>query len=407
VIIVPADAARAVRAAVRRLASGRSAHPPPVELTAGPDGLVLRVATADVVVEYCRPGPHEPHRLVVPVDALAVGAGTGRSPLRLEGTPAGVEVRWTERGQQQEQAFPSPPDSGPFPELDAEKWSDNPPGLAAALADAAAVTARESVRFAVHRVQLRGRRGEVVATDTRQLLVQGGFAFPWEGDLLVARAGAALVGTLGLAGPERVGRTATHVVIGSGQWRVGLAIDPAGQFPDADRVVPRPGESRTRWVLDEGSARELDAALATLPGKEGKGGPVTVDLAGPPAVRARGEYGPPVGVVLSGSRAEGPPVRFATDRSHLRHTLRLGLREFAAGDPGRPLVGRDGSRAYVWLPLEPSEVVRSSTPTPRRLPEAMPPVVPAGPRVPAVRRLVAQAAALLSLLRPPRGGVVR
>ncbi|HVK14516.1 MAG TPA: hypothetical protein VM597_37605, partial [Gemmataceae bacterium] len=92
--------------------------------------------------------------------------------------------------------------------------------------------------------------------------------------------GAALVGTLGLSGSVRVGRTATHVVIGSGKWRVGLAADPAGRFPDADRVVPWPEERRTRWLLDEGSARELDAALATLPGKEGRGGPVTVDLFG-------------------------------------------------------------------------------------------------------------------------------
>jgi len=47
IIVVPADAARAVRAAVRRLAPGRSAHPPPVEIVAGPDGLLLRVTTAD------------------------------------------------------------------------------------------------------------------------------------------------------------------------------------------------------------------------------------------------------------------------------------------------------------------------------------------------------------------------
>src|SRR5688572_29838883 len=98
-IVVPADAARAVRAAVRRLAPGRSAHPPPVELIAGPDGLVLRVATADAAVEYRHPGSHEPHRLVVPADALAVGDRPGRSPLRLVESPGGIEVRWSDRGK--------------------------------------------------------------------------------------------------------------------------------------------------------------------------------------------------------------------------------------------------------------------------------------------------------------------
>lgn len=204
----------------------------------------------------------------------------------------------------------------------------------------------------------------------------------------------------------RVGRTATHVVIGSGKWRVGLAADPAGRFPDADRVVPWPEERRTRWLLDEGSARELDAALATLPGKEGRGGPVTVDLFGPPAVRARGEHGPPVGVVLSGSRAEGPPVRFATDRAYLRHALRLGLREVSVGEPGRPVVARGGTRAYVWLPFDPSEVVRPEM-TSRRASVATPSMVSAGPRVPAVKRLVAQAGGLFSLLRSTWGGVGR
>ena len=71
------------------------------------------------------------------------------------------------------------------------------------------------------------------------------------------------------------------------------------------------------------------------------------------------------------------------------------------------MVARDGTRAYVWLPLDPSEVVRPEATLRRRVSVATPTVVPAGPRVPAVKRLVAQAATLLSLLRSPPGGVVR
>jgi hypothetical protein len=407
VIVVPADVARPVRAAARRLSPGRTAKPPPVEVVVGIDGLVLRVATADAAIEYRRPGPCEPGRLVLPADALAVGTGSGRSPLRLVESSGGVEVRWSDRGTEQQQSFPKPSDPKPFPDLNADKLADNPPTLISALADAAALTAKEPGRYATHRVQLRGRRGQVAATDTHHLLAQGGFEFPWDGDLLVPRAGAALAGTLGVAGPVRVGRTATHVVITSGKWRVGLTVDPAGRFPDTDRVVPRPGEARTRWVLDEGSARELEAALATLPGREGQGGPVTVDLAGPPVVRARGEHGPPAGVVLSGSRVEGHPVRFCTDRAYLRHALRLGLREFSVGEPGRPVLGRDGSRAYVWVPLDPSGVV-GPEPTPRRRASVPTPTVErSGPRVPAVRRLAAQAGGLFSLVRSTWEQVVR
>ena len=50
--------------------------------------------------------------------------------------------------------------------------------------------ARESTRYGLSLVQLRGRAGEVVATDGRCLLVQGGFPLPWPEDVLVPRVAA-------------------------------------------------------------------------------------------------------------------------------------------------------------------------------------------------------------------------
>ena len=35
-------------------------------------------------------------------------------------------------------------------------------------------------------IQLRGKQGEFVATDGRQLLIQGGFQFPWKEPVLVS-----------------------------------------------------------------------------------------------------------------------------------------------------------------------------------------------------------------------------
>jgi hypothetical protein len=48
-------------------------------------------------------------------------------------------------------------------------------------------TAREGARFALHRVLLSGKKGQVVATDGLQLLIEGGFTFPWKNDLLIPR----------------------------------------------------------------------------------------------------------------------------------------------------------------------------------------------------------------------------
>jgi hypothetical protein len=53
------------------------------------------------------------------------------------------------------------------------------------LADASSSAARESVRYAVSNIQLRGRPGEIIATDGRQLLLQSGFKFPFTDDVLV------------------------------------------------------------------------------------------------------------------------------------------------------------------------------------------------------------------------------
>jgi hypothetical protein len=57
----------------------------------------------------------------------------------------------------------------------------------AALAEASRSTAKESVRYGLSRLRLRGSTGEVVATDGKQLLVQGNFQFPWQDAVLVPR----------------------------------------------------------------------------------------------------------------------------------------------------------------------------------------------------------------------------
>jgi hypothetical protein len=78
-------------------------------------------------------------------------------------------------------------DADKFPSLP-ETFTENRPGLLEAFTAAADSCDSDSVRFALGHVQVRGEHGSIVATDGRQLLVQGGFQFPWTSDLLVPRS---------------------------------------------------------------------------------------------------------------------------------------------------------------------------------------------------------------------------
>src|SRR5262245_44454317 len=170
-ITIPPAALRACRPAFKKLAPGRQSHGPPVEVTAGPEGLRVRLATGDAAAEFTSPGVQPAGELVLPLDAFL--SFDGAQPVTLKVAGGRVTASWDESGTPKSQTFDAPPRKPAFPDLECPT-AENPPGLIEALADAAGVAAKAAARFAVHRVLLRGA-GEVVATDARQLLIQGGF----------------------------------------------------------------------------------------------------------------------------------------------------------------------------------------------------------------------------------------
>ena len=125
----------------------------------------------------------------MPLDALADFEGKDDSPVVLEAAAPGRTVaRWDDRGIPRSKEYPVPDPAGlpPFPGPPAV-FETCPADLLDALAEAALTTDEGSTRYALDCVQLKGDTGEVVATDGRQILIQGGFRFPWDGDLLVRR----------------------------------------------------------------------------------------------------------------------------------------------------------------------------------------------------------------------------
>ena len=217
------------------------------------------------------------------------------------------------------------------------------------------------MRFALQRLQLRGRTGEVVATDGKQLLVQGGFEFPWAEDILVTRVAAFGCRELGRDTPVEVGKTEKDVAVRVGPWTFVLHVDAEARYPQTEQVVPRPTAAATRWRLDPQDAIFLAHALPRLPGKEEDNQPLTVDLDGEVSVRACASGQEKVTeVVLARSDFDGKPVRLCLNRQFLARALQLGFAEFQIPGADKPLVCRDNNRVFLAMPLSKGEALAPS-----------------------------------------------
>ncbi len=349
--------ARSFRTVLRRslLEQGPQQCWPPVVCEAGDGGLTLQARHIDLVLRFHQPGKRPTDLLAVRADLLAEFEGRTDAPVALERLAGGKgRARWDEGGAPCAVEFDAAtPEQAPkFPDAPA-RWAPMPPEFLRALDEAPRTAARESVRYALSRIQLRGRRGEVVGTDGGQLLVQGGFAFPWPDDLLIPRVSAFGCRDFADAGEVRVGRARDHVAVSVGPWALLLAVDATGCYPDTQAVIPRTAGVLSRLVLDERDAASLTAALPKLPGAGDCNAPITLELDRPPAVRVRADgSGQATEVPLARSASSGPVARVCVNRRLLHRALTLGFREVQVMSPEAPLVCRDGRRTYVWMPLD-------------------------------------------------------
>ena len=282
--------ARSFRAVLRHsLAEQTPRHGwPPVLCPAGDGGLTLQAVQTETALRRHQTGPRPTDRIAFRADVLARFEGRTEAPVALENVAAGKgRARWEDGGVPCALDFDTVPPDGlpPLPDPPA-KWTPMPAEFLLALDEASHSAARESARFALTCIQLRGQRGEVVGTDGGQLLVQAGFPFPWAEDLLVPRLSA--FGRRELTGHAevRIGRARNHVAVAAGPWTLLLAVDATGRYPDAQAVIPRLPPDPSRLVLDEEDAVFLASALPKLPGGGDFNAPITLDLGRPPAVRA-------------------------------------------------------------------------------------------------------------------------
>jgi hypothetical protein len=359
-IVCSRAAVRAFRSLLRRsvLAEAPRGPWPPVLATAGPDGLQLHAARGEVGLTLQLPNPSgHGGRLAFPGTLLARLEGNSDAVVELTAASASQgTARWAERGVPHVESFtPLDPDQVPPVPENVERLAPMAEGFLAALDEASRTAARKPGRFALQCVQLRGRAGEVLATDGRLLLIQGGFRFPFAEDLLVPALPVFGAKELARAEPVQLGRSGDRVVVRAGTWTFDLALDQAGRFPDVQGVLPR-GPAPTQLRVDDADASYLVDVLPGLPGADEQWSPLTLDLGDRVAVRAvTDKQG--IELQLERSRVTGPSLRLALDRKPFYRLLRLGFRAFAFHAADQPVVAGDGSRLAVLATLDRSAVV--------------------------------------------------
>jgi hypothetical protein len=346
--------ARCLRGVLRRSALGIARKGPIAPLVLEADGskVCARYRYGGTAVEHVGPCQRgDSGTVALPLEALADFEGRDESPVVIEAMgPGKARARWTDRRVPAAREYDAPEvgSIGEFP-APPQHWDESTPALLDALAEASATAGEASQRHALDCIQLRSR-GEVAATDGRQLLVQGGFAFPWAGDLLIGRCPAFARPELPRDDGLDVGTVGEFVAFRAGPWTIWLATRSGVRFPDVDRAVPVAGPVATHLRLHPADALFLADALGRLPGADDGDAPATLDLNGRVCVRARVGAGPATELVLARSSYSGPPARTAMSREYLGRAARLGFLEIALSGPDA-LCARDGRRIYAWQPL--------------------------------------------------------
>lgn len=314
------------------------------------DGLQIAVVGSDVAIAYQHPASEQFPPFAVPLDVFKRCEGPRDEPVTLTREGDEIIAAWSDADIPQMTRSPivEPEEWPPTP----DSMPENGAELMTALRNAVETADRESTRYALNCLRLRGSDGQIAATDGRQLLVQDGFTFPWEDELLIPASRVFASPALAADQPCRIGRTDERVTLASGPWTIQLRIETAYRFPHVDDRLPQTDHAPSTLHLADGDARFLTKAITRLPASRDFNAPVTVDLNGAIAIRARGTDQPtPTELILSASRRDGDAVRFNTNRDYLARAVRLGFRTVQIFGPETPVCCRDGSRTYVWALL--------------------------------------------------------
>ncbi len=339
------------RAGLRR---SRRAVNPVVTLLGTELGYRLQVLSRELAIEYSAPASGSNIVIRLPLEALDACSGRGDEHVTFDVEVDGrVAIRWTDQGVPRRSEYSQPPEGKESFPTPPTTVTANDSTLWNALGDAVTCTDEQSSRYALGCLNLCGGTGRIEATDGRRALVQTGYHFGWEENVLVP--GNKLLGCAEIDPGEtiEIGRTEDWVALRVGHWLIQLRIQKEARFPNIEQVIPNPEFARSRLELSPCDADFLRTTLTRMPCDDAVHRPITLDLNGQVLVRSRELASTcPVEVDLRSSQLEGDPIMLNSDRRYLEHALRLGFRRIVFHAPNSPALAVDERRQFLWAVLD-------------------------------------------------------
>jgi hypothetical protein len=325
--------------------------------------LTIRSKSDVAAIQHFAAGEFPTDELLVPGELLVDCEGRSDEIVTIERQNDGeILATWRDKGVPVLMSYSSPNAAAldEFP-TSAETITENPASLLTALREACQIADPASTRYALDYIELCGDSGTIVATDGRQVLVQRGFSFPWQGKLLVQRS--TVFGYKELRPPTAVtvGAKDNWLSFRIGPWLYHLKRGEDLRFPTVSDHFRSANSAVARLQVSPPDARSISQSLSRLPGNDELYRPITLDMNGQIVIRARGEeQTQPTELLLGESACSGESLRISTDRQYLARALRLGFRELSFYGANLPVQCGDDGREYVWAVLDPDSAIKPS-----------------------------------------------
>lgn len=369
---IPRTTLRSLRRDIRHALEVTSPKRAPALTLRVVQGLLVAQASTDrVAVEYRLPSLTSATQtdlsITVPCDALRACEGRTQETVtfeRCDDQNDQILVQWPDQGVPKKLAVATTePVDMPIPPA---RFHAVDRRFLAAMAEASETTTKDSLRFALDCIRLRGCDGQIAASDGYQALLQTGFSFPWSDEILVTSSQALQSPDVRDAPQVEIGRSDDWFFLRLNRQTLALRIETTRRFPNMDQQIPSDRSVGTTLKLSCGDATFLEKFLSRLPGAAASHSPVTVDMNGVVAIRATDEDNlNPVELVLDHSRRDGDELRVQTDRTYLSRAVRLGFRDLCLSHSQTPAFCRDASRIYLWALLSGDDAIPADDAMPR------------------------------------------
>ncbi len=261
-----------------------------VWLVGDDSGLRIRAQNWRATAEYHLLGAVATESIPVTMEALTAFEGAKLDEIvTVERGPDGMVVLcWTDRSIPQSFQLDAKQIRADQTPASPEAWASNPPRLLNALNDSMKIAPPDATRYAINCVQLRPDGGRIATTDTHQLLIESGFAFPGNSDVLIPRTTLFASRELPVDQPVEVGFTTNHGVFRIGPWTFWLTFEKQCRFPCVENIIPAADSAKTRLCLSAEDTSFLLDFVPRLSTETDQQGRITLDLNGQVVMLAKG-----------------------------------------------------------------------------------------------------------------------